>query len=78
MVEPARWWVTSRLVLGEPPEFHSVPVTTAGDAVTVILSGGTALLPATHWPEARQVLEIFGLTPKEIADREIFAKTGHF
>jgi hypothetical protein len=63
--------VTTRLYLG-PPEAAAIwpdmiPVETAADAVTVIMSGHSALLPELAWEVAEEVLRRFGASEEHIA-----------
>lgn len=56
-------FVTSHLVVGEPPTTVSgdiQQVQTAEQAVKVIADGGTAVLPEGAWDLAEQVLRLFG------------------
>lgn len=65
--------ITTRLFLG-PPEAAGllrdlIPVETAGDAMTAIQSGHSALLPAGAWELAAAVLRGFGASEEHITFR---------
>ena len=71
MTEPIA--VTTTLYLG-PPEAaygreYMVPVESACEAMTAILSGLQALLPAGAWSMAEEVLRAFGAPEDHIAFR---------
>lgn len=68
--------VTPFLFLGgSPPGLDGVhQVKTAKEAVRVISSGGTAVLPQDAWGEAEKVLIV--LSPRQAAKQMHFAKTG--
>ena len=57
MVATAHTPITPSLFIGEPPP-SSTPVRTAEEAVLVIESGGTPVLPEGSWDEARKTLEV--------------------
>lgn len=62
-------FVTSHLVVGEPPTKVSgdiQQVQTAEEAVSVIDSGGTAVLPEGAWDLAEEVLRSFGANEEHV------------
>jgi hypothetical protein len=78
--EPQTGVVTQKLILGTLPEYGHldgiVECEDANDAVTVITSRGTALLPPGAWDIAEEVLREFGAEDIEIEERIHFAKFG--
>lgn len=59
-------YVTPTLFLGDPPALgRVVRVNTVSDAVSLILSGGIAVLPVDAWELADQILAVLGLTEDE-------------
>lgn len=65
--------ITTMLYLGPPEAAYGrerlVPVQTASEAMTAIMSGLQALLPAGSWDEAAAVLRGFGAPEEHIAFR---------
>jgi hypothetical protein len=62
-------FVTSHLLMGDQPENisgHVVPVDDADEAIQVLDSGGTALLPADSWDAAAEVLRHFGADSEHV------------
>lgn len=62
-------FVTSHLVLGDPPTTvggHIVSVDTPDEAHLVIEAGGTAVLPSGAWDDAATVLRLFGASEEHI------------
>jgi hypothetical protein len=51
--------VTPTLFLGAPPPGESVEVSTVDEAISVITTGRTAVLPEGSWEEAEKVVEHF-------------------
>ena len=69
-------WLTPTLLLGRPPEASHVAVETVSEALAVIESGRTALLPEGAWDTAKAVLEGLGLDEDTVADRLHYGQTG--
>ena len=76
-MERTTQYVTPSLFLGEPPQrlSRTAKVSTASEALTVIRSGGIAVLPLASSGEAEQVLETLGATKQHVATRLRFART---
>jgi hypothetical protein len=72
----AALWVTPSLYVGGQATVPSTDVRTVGEAVKVILDGGTAHLPEDAWDLAEVVLARFGVKKERIAEKIHFAQTG--
>lgn len=71
------YYVTASLLLGTAPPglTNCVPASCTEDAVQLIKTGRTAVLPITGWDTARAVLDALGLPAADIEDRIHFATT---
>lgn len=71
------WCVTPTLFLGDPPKLsRCVEVASAREAVDVIKSGGSAVLPAGSWDLADEVLWLLDIGPAWRAHQLHWARTG--
>jgi hypothetical protein len=70
--------VTPSLWLGEIPLAGGIPCESVEDAVGVIYSGESAVLPHGYWAEAREVLRALGVGETTVDDRVFFAQLAHF
>jgi hypothetical protein len=78
MTEPESVYVTPTLFVGEPPRHLSrtVRVSSAAEAVALIESGATAILPKGRYDLADAVLAHFGLDEAARRRQITFGRTG--
>lgn len=70
-------FITPALFLGSlSPPFQHETVSTSEEAIEIIESGGTVLLPPGAWDEAAAVLRHFGASDADIRRQIHFARTG--
>ncbi len=71
-------WLTSHLCIGPvPPGITGlIPVTSADQAAQVVISGGTALLPAAALKQARQAMLLMGASQRQVEQAVALGTTG--
>jgi len=70
--------LTPSLWVGEIPMCGGVRCEAVDDAVQVIYSGESAVLPHTYWAAARDVLRALGVDEVAVFKRVHFAQTATF
>lgn len=71
-------WLTSHLCVGDPPPGISdlTAVEDADQAVTIILGGGTALLPLGALEHGKRAMALMGASGRQIERAILFGTTG--
>ncbi|HSP38585.1 MAG TPA: hypothetical protein VLR26_12610 [Frankiaceae bacterium] len=71
-------WLTNNLCVGDPPASISAltSVEDAEQAVTVVLRGGTALLPVGALEQGKRAMALMGASELQIERAVLFGTTG--
>jgi hypothetical protein len=70
--------LTPSLWVGDIPMAGGIRCETVEDAVGVIQSGESAVLPHGYWATAHEVLRALGVNEDTVDDRVYFAQLAHF